>query len=317
MAGGLNALLENKGDLLTRIEEALAYASHYNGSTSLVKCGGETVDDETRLDNVLRQIIYMARAGINVPLVHGGGKQITKRLKAEGVESKFENGIRVTSEDAVKYTTEELKKLNAHIVNRINELAAEETGVPSQMPVRAVGMGAHEVIKARRQPQYDQVGIPEQMDVSAITQCFGNEGEILIPVIHPMCEDMERSGVLLNVNADNVAGALAVALQAERMFFCTDVSGVKDLKGDVISTLPTNEARMLIEYGVASGGMIPKLETMIGATEKGVGGTAIISSAEPHGMIAELFLREGGGTLLTRPEASSTASPAALPFQPG
>jgi acetylglutamate kinase len=238
-------------------------------------------------------------------IVHGGGPQISAMLERAGVKSTFVDGLRVTDEPTMEVAEMVLSgAINKEIANWITLAGAEAD-------VRGVGLSGKDArlitvekaTRTRKDPgsQLEQVvdlgfvGEPKKIDPKLIQALIYAE-EDYIPVIAPI--GVAEDGQTYNINADTVAGALAGALGAKRMLLLTDVAGVLDAKGDLVRQMSVAEARAAIADGVATGGMIPKLETAIAAVESGVDAVVILDGRRPHAMLVELFTEHGAGTLI-------------------
>src|SRR5665213_3522707 len=235
----------------------------------------------------------------------GGGPQISRMLERAGVKSTFIDGLRVTDRAAMEVAEMVLSgAINKEIANWIYQAGA-------MADVRGVGLSGKDArlitvekaTRVRKDPDssIEQivdlgfVGEPSRVDPKLISDLI-NSADDYIPVIAPI--GVAADGQTYNINADTVAGALAVALKAKRMLLLTDVAGVLDAKGEIIHELSVDEARGAIASGLASGGMIPKLETAIAAVEAGVEAVVILDGRRPHALLVELFTEHGAGTLV-------------------
>ncbi len=287
-----------RADILT---EALPYMRRHAGKAVVVKYGGHAMGDEALSAAFARDIVLMRQVGINVIVVHGGGPQIGAMLDRVGVESEFIDGLRVTTAEAVDVVEMVLSgQINKSIVAQI----AAEGG-------RAVGLSGKDgglvrvrkLSRTKRDPDSNIekvidlgfVGEPDKVD-PYILEAMAEKS--IIPVVAPIGWDAE--GNTYNINADTVAGALAGALNASRLLMLTDVSGVLDKSGTLMSELTVAECKALQEDGTLLGGMIPKIETCVDAVNQGVEGAVIIDGRVPHGVLLELFTEHGSGTLIRR-----------------
>jgi acetylglutamate kinase len=239
--------------------------------------------------------------------VHGGGPQISAMLEKAGVKSTFVDGLRVTDEATMEVAEMVLSgAINKEIANWITRAGAEAD-------VRGVGLSGKDaglitvekVTRTTKDPDSEVermvdlgfVGDPKRIDPKLIEALIYAD-EDYIPVIAPI--GVSETGETYNINADTVAGALAGALNAKRMLLLTDVAGVLDKDGELIRQMTVAEARAAIADGVATGGMIPKLETAIAAVEAGVDAVVVMDGRRPHAMLVELFTEHGAGTLICR-----------------
>ncbi len=287
------------------LAEALPYIQIYDRETVVIKYGGHAMgeDEVARLfaaDSVLLKLL-----GVHPVIVHGGGPQISRMLEKAGVKSTFVDGLRVTDSLTMEVAEMVLSgAINKEIVNFINQAGAEAD-------VRGVGLSGKDARlitvekakKSRRDPDSNIerivdlgfVGEPKRIDPQIIEALIYADHDY-VPVIAPI--GVSEEGATYNINADTVAGALAGALSAKRMLLLTDVAGVLDKNGELIREMSVREAREAITSGVATGGMIPKLETAIAAVEQGVGAVVILDGRRPHAMLVELFTAHGAGTLI-------------------
>jgi acetylglutamate kinase len=250
--------------------------------------------------------VLLKLLGLHPVIVHGGGPQISRMLKKAGVESTFIDGLRVTDAPTMEVAEMVLSgAINKEIVNYINQAGAEAD-------VRGVGLSGKDArlitvdkaTKSKINPETGLeeivdlgfVGEPRHIDPQLITALI-NAPEDYVPVVAPI--GVSDEGETYNINADTVAGSLAGALNAKRMLLLTDVRGVLDKNGELIRQMTVVEAEEAIFTGVATGGMIPKLETAIAAVRAGVEAVVILDGRQPHAMLAELFSESGSGTLIS------------------
>ena len=269
--------------------ESLPYIRKFFNKTIVIKYGGHAmVDDELKKD-FARDIVLMKYVGINPVIVHGGGPQIGGLLAKLGKESRFVKGIRVTDKETMDVVEMVLVgKVNKEIVGLINHFGG-----------RAVGLGGKDggLIKARKMQikgeEMGYVGDVESIDPAVIRTLEEND---FIPVIAPVGGGDESS--TYNINADTVAGKIAIALKAEKLILLTDVAGVLDANKKLISALTLSEARSLITKKVAVGGMIPKLQCCMEAVASGVNRAHIIDGRVEHAILLEVFTDAGVGTAI-------------------
>ena len=269
--------------------ESLPYIRKFFNKTIVIKYGGHAmVDDELKKD-FARDIVLMKYVGINPVIVHGGGPQIGGLLAKLGKESRFVKGIRVTDKETMDVVEMVLVgKVNKEIVGLINHFGG-----------RAVGIGGKDggLIKARKMQikgeEMGYVGDVESIDPAVIRTLEEND---FIPVIAPVGGGDESS--TYNINADTVAGKIAIALKAEKLILLTDVAGVLDANKKLISALTLSEARSLITKKVAVGGMIPKLQCCMEAVASGVNRAHIIDGRVEHAILLEVFTDAGVGTAI-------------------
>jgi acetylglutamate kinase len=274
--------------------EALPYLRRYEGKTVVVKYGGHAMGDEKLSQNFAHDIVLLKHAGLVPIVVHGGGPQIGKMLERLRIESSFVGGLRVT--DAVEMVLS--GKINKSIVQSISKAGGRAVGLSGK---DGELIRARKLTRTKRDPDSNIervldlgfVGEPTTVDPTILEELKRSD---LIPVIAPI--GLGEDGTTYNINADTVAGAVAAAAQAVRMFLLTDVDGVLDKQGQLISELTVSQARALMEDGTISGGMIPKLETCIHAVEGGVEAAVILDGRVPHVTLLEIFTEAGVGTLI-------------------
>ena len=287
------------------LAEALPYIQIYDRETVVIKYGGHAMGDEAVAKLFAADAVLLKLLGVHPVVVHGGGPQISAMLEKAGVKSTFIDGLRVTDEVTMEVAEMVLSgAINKEIVHWINRAGREAD-------VRGVGLSGKDAWlitvektkKTKRDPDSNIehivdlgfVGEPKKVDPK-IVEALIYADEDYIPVIAPIGVSVE--GDTYNINADTVAGALAGSLKAKRMLLLTDVAGVLDAKGDLIRQMTVAEARRAIADGVATGGMIPKLETAIDAVTSGVEAVVILDGRRPHAMLTELFTEHGAGTLV-------------------
>ncbi|MXO70774.1 acetylglutamate kinase [Alteraurantiacibacter buctensis] len=280
--------------------EALPYFQRYAGQSFVVKYGGHAMGDPEAAKDFAEDIVLLKAVGINPVVVHGGGPQIGAMLKKLGVESHFVDGLRVTD----KATAEVAEMVLSGAINK------ELVGWIAQAGGKAIGISgkdgnmvrAEKVTRTKKDPdsQIEQavdlgfVGEPKAVDTSVLRTL--SEGG-MIPVIAPIATDGE--GHTYNINADTMAGAIAAALGAARLFLLTDVPGVLDKDKNLLTDLKPADIARLKDDGTISGGMIPKLETCVTAVEGGCQAAVILDGRVPHAMLLEFFTSRGAGTLVS------------------
>lgn len=263
--------------------EALPYISQFRGKTMVVKIGGASLEDESLRRRFCEDLILLDWVGVQLVVVHGGGKQISSMLARLGVPASFDRGQRVTDDATLEVVEMVLAgSINADLVRQINHLGGSAVGLSG-----CDGGLAHAVIE---RPELGRVGEVDRVDRRVIDRLISD----FIPVLAPLATGPD--GRPLNVNADVFASRLAAALGAEKLVLLTDVSGVLDNEKRLISTLSTARGRELIESGVISGGMIPKVEHALATVADGVPKVHIIDGRVEHALLLEVFTSEGVGT---------------------
>ena len=269
------------------LAEALPYLRRHAGRTILVKYGGHAMADGGDSDTFAHDIVLLKQVGTNPIVVHGGGPQIGQMLQRLGIKSQFVDGLRVTDAATMEVVEMVLAgTINKQIVAAINAAGGCAVGLSGK------DGGLIRARKLRRDADLGFVGEPERIDERVLATFRQSD---IIPVIAPI--GVGADGATYNINADTVAGAVAAALQASRFLLLTDVPGVLDANKRLIPELSAADARRLIADGTISGGMIPKVETCLGAVEGGVDAAVIVDGRVPHAILLELFT-EGAGTLI-------------------
>ena len=287
------------------LAEALPFIQVYDRETVVIKYGGHAMGEESVARAFAADAVLLKLLGVHPVVVHGGGPQISRMLERAGVKSTFVDGLRVTDKATMEVAEMVLcGSINKDLVHYVNRAGVEAD-------VRGVGLSGKDarlievekVRRTRRDPgsniesmvDLGLVGDPRRVDPKIIEALIYADQDY-VPVIAPI--GVSASGETYNINADTCAGALAAALKAKRMILLTDVAGVLDGDGKLIRQMTAREAREAIASGMATGGMIPKLETAVHAIESGVGAVAILDGRRPHAMLVELFTAHGAGTLI-------------------
>jgi acetylglutamate kinase len=290
-----------KAETLT---EALPYLQRYAGQTFVVKYGGHAMGDPEMARSFAEDVVLLKAVGINPVVVHGGGPQIGSMLKRLGVESRFIDGLRVTDAETAQIAEMVLAgSINKEIVGWIGQAGGKAVGLSGKDArlVVAEKVGRSEPDKLQgieRHVDLGFVGEPRFVDTT-ILNTLSVSG--FIPVVAPIA--IGNDGHTYNINADTMAGAIAGALKAARLFLLTDVAGVLDKDKQLLSDLVPADVERLKADGTISGGMIPKMETCVHAIEAGVDAAVILDGRIRHAMLLEIFTRQGAGTLVrARPE---------------
>jgi len=293
-----DAALLAKAETLT---EALPYLQRYAGKTFVVKYGGHAMGDPERQRDFAEDMVLLKAVGINPVVVHGGGPQIGAMLKRLGVESQFVNGLRVTDRETAQIAEMVLAgSINKEIVSWISAAGGRAVGISGKdaglvIAEKIQGREADPLQGIERHVDLGFVGEPVAVDPRLIESLCADG---IIPVIAPVAIGLD--GHTYNINADTMAGAIAARLGASRFFLLTDVAGVLDKQGELMTDLNPARIAELRSDGTISGGMIPKLETCVNAVEAGVDAAVILDGRVPHGMLLEIFTRQGAGTLVRR-----------------
>ena len=274
-----------KADVLI---EALPYIKEFHRKVMVIKYGGSILGDEKIRQGVLEDIVFLSYMGLCPVLVHGGGPNISERMKQEGMKTEFVDGMRVTDEKTLAVVEEELEKLNAIIVSELRELGG-----------KAMGFSGKDggVILARKKTEAKDLGLVGEVEAIGVEPILRETKNYSIPVLCPMGKGQD--GKTYNINADEAASRVASSLCAEKLVVLTNVRGIMRSTSDtssLISTLTILEANGLIKEGAVHQGMIPKVKSCISALEGGVEKTHIIDARIPHALLLEIFTKQGIGT---------------------
>ncbi len=283
------------------LTEALPYILRYDDKAVVIKYGGHAMGDASLARSFARDIVLLKQIGIRPVVVHGGGPQIGAMLERLKIQSSFVQGLRVTDAETVDVVEMVLAgSINKQIVTAINHEGGNAVGISGKDGNLIIARKIH---RTERDPASNIervldlgfVGEPDEINPAVLEAVLSSD---VIPVVAPI--GLGRGGETFNINADTAAGSIASALGARRLLLLTDVPGVLDEEGRLIERLSLDHAKQLIEDGVATGGMIPKLSTAIDAVEAGAEGVVILDGRMPHGLLLELFTPEGAGTLISR-----------------
>lgn len=271
--------------------EALPYIKQFNNKIVVIKYGGSAMVDETIKEQVIEDIVLMKLVGFKPVVVHGGGKEISKQLSALGMESEFYQGLRVTDKPTVEVVEMVLSgKVNKGIVQLIQNHDLNAVGIS--------GKDAKTIKATKKQVEGKDVGYVgeiTEVNTGLLESLINND---FIPVIAPVGTDC--TGETYNINADYAASAVAGALKAEKLIFLTDVEGVlKDVNDSdsLISVIDTSHVDQMIQNGIISGGMIPKVECCVDGIRQGVKNVHILDGRVEHSMLLEIFTQKGVGTM--------------------
>ena len=285
-----------KAETLT---EALPYLQRYAGRTFVVKYGGHAMGDPELARDFAEDVVLLKAVGINPVVVHGGGPQIGAMLKKLGVESRFIDGLRVTDKETAQVAEMVLSgSINKELVGWIAAAGGKALGISGKDAGLVI---ARKVTRTVKDPDSNIesvvdlgfVGEPATVDTTILeTTCAAG----MIPVIAPI--GAGEDGETYNINADTMAGAIAAALKAARLFLLTDVAGVLDKDGVLLTDLNPARIAELQADGTIHGGMIPKLETCVHAVEAGCEAAVVLDGRVPHAMLLEIFTSRGAGTLI-------------------
>jgi len=268
------------------LSEALPYLQHYDGAIVVVKFGGNAMGDDQAMASFARDIVLLRQVGVNPVVVHGGGPMINEMLAKLDISSTFVGGKRVTDAATVEVVEMVLSgRVNKRIVQAINAEGGKAVGLS--------GKDAGLITCDPADPELGFVGDPVDVKPAVLRNLFADD---MIPVVAPL--GAGRAGETYNINGDTVAGALAATLEADRLLLLTDVAGVKDASGQVVTELSASEVEAMTDKGVIAGGMIPKTETALHAVRNGVRACIIVDGRVPNAVLLELFTDHGAGTMI-------------------
>ncbi len=283
------------------LSKALPYIQRFTGKTIVIKYGGNAMIDEDLKNSFARDIVMMKLVGINPVVVHGGGPQIGELLNKLNIDSQFIDGMRVTDSKTMDVVQMVLGGLvNKDIVSLINRNGGRAVGLTGKDAdlIRARKLKAVRASSAENQaPEIIDIGLVgevEQVNVDVLDMLVQGD---FIPVIAPV--GVGPDGMSYNINADLVAGKVAEALQAEKLILLTNISGLMDKQGKVLTGLTTEQVNALIADGTIYGGMLPKIRCALDAVKAGVTSAHIIDGRVAHATLLEIFTDEGVGTLIT------------------
>jgi len=277
--------------------EALPFIQQFRGETVVVKLGGSIMESEEGYSRIMQDIAFMECIGMHPVVVHGGGKAISRAMKEADIAPNFVHGLRVTDEKTIHVVERVLnREVNPHLVEIIQQFHGKARGIHGEDIVSVDKLLGNDPV-SNEQLEWGYVGKVNHVDTEPILAYLKSE---IVPVITPLGKGAD--GHLYNINADDAATAVAVALKARKLVFLTDVPGLlrdPEDKSTLISSLHLSEVDELIERGVIAGGMLPKIRGMVGAVKSGIKKAHIIDSSMPHSLLLELFTSEGVGTEIT------------------
>lgn len=268
------------------LAEALPHIQRHDGAIIVIKLGGHAMSSPAAMDSFARDIVMMRQCNLKPVIVHGGGPMINAMLDKLEIKTEFINGKRVSTPETVEVVEMVLSgRVNKNIVQAINRQGTNAVGIS--------GKDANLVMCNRAKGDLGMVGEPVEIN-AGLLHALLDRG--FIPVIAPIGAGPD--GETFNVNGDTIAGAIAGGLRAARLLLLTDVDGVRDAEGDVLTSLTASQVRDLISSGVISGGMVPKVETAIDAINSGVRAAVIIDGRQDNACLLELFTDYGAGSMI-------------------
>jgi len=280
----LEKILPKNGPSINEIKK---YIDKYLDEIIVIKCGGSVLLDENLFKQFIEDISVIYKLGLSVIVVHGGGKNIKKKLDKLNIESNFIDGLRVTDERIIKVVEEALLELNSEIINNLNNLRTNAESVAPQNK---------NIIKIKpEKKELGFVGTPKYISKEVLLKLVR---EKKVPIIAPM--GIGDDGKIYNINADVAAGSIAKELNSRRLLLMTDVEGVLDKDKKLIPEINSSIAEKMLKDVDISGGMIPKINTCLDAVNNGVTGVVIVDGRKPHSILFELFSDKGAGTLIRK-----------------
>jgi acetylglutamate kinase len=297
---------DEAGNIANVLTEALPYIQRFTNKTIVVKFGGNAMVDDALKVQFARDIVLMKLVGMNPVVVHGGGPQIGQLLEQLNIESRFVDGMRVTDSQTMDIVEMVLGgSVNKEIVTLLNQNGGQAVGVTGK---DGQLIRAHKLIqkhpsaemKASEIIDIGHVGEVESIDTRVLDMLIASD---FIPVIAPI--GVGADGSSYNINADIVAGKIAEVMQAEKLMLLTNVEGLLDKQGNILTGLSTRQVDELIADGTIHGGMLPKINCALDAVKAGVTSAHIIDGRTPHVVLLEIFTDEGVGTLITNKKLSS------------
>ncbi len=279
----LENIIPNTGPAINEVKK---YINKYNNEIIVIKCGGSVLLDVKLFNQFIEDISILNKLGISTIIIHGGGKNIKKKLDEKNIQSQFIEGLRVTDAKTIKIVEESLNELNNEIVKKLVEKNCLAVSINSKNNVIKVNQVSNEL---------GYVGNPQHVENEYLEQLLNSRK---LPIIVPMGNgDNEK---IYNINADIAAGAVAKSLNSRRLLLMTDVDGVLDKNKKLVTELYSNDAKKMIRDGTIQGGMIPKIKTCLDAVNNGVTGVVIVDGRKAHSILFELFSDKGAGTLIRK-----------------
>ena len=280
----LEKILPNNGP---SIDEVKKYTIKYSNDIIVIKCGGSVLLEKNLFNQFIEDISVINKLGLSVVVVHGGGKNIQKKLEEHNLKSAFIDGLRVTDEKTIKIVEEALLELNFEILSEISNHHANSVSISPKK---------NNIIRVTpERKELGFVGTPTEIKKDIILEIIN---EKKIPLIVPM--GIGEDNNIYNINADVAAGAIAKELKARRLLLMTDVEGVLDKSKNLISEINSSMANEMLENKTIAGGMIPKIKTCLDAVNNGVTGVVIVDGRKQHSILFEIFSDKGAGTLIRK-----------------
>ena len=270
-----------------KLAEVQKYIDKYNEDYIVIKCGGSVLIDQILFDQLIEDISILNKLGLNIIVVHGGGKNIKKKLDETKLKSKFINGLRITDENTITIVKEALTELNHEIINKLEDKNCKSISFSTN------NNNVIKVVQINKELGF--VGNPTKVNGSLILNEVKNKK---VPIIAPM--GLDENNNIFNINADTAAGAVAKTIRSRRLLLMTDVEGVLDIEKKLVPEINTKDAEKMINDQIISRGMIPKIKTCLDAINNGVTGVVIVDGRKSHSILFELFSDKGAGTLIRK-----------------
>ncbi len=269
------------------LEEVEKYINKYTNEIIVIKCGGSVLLDPNLFNKFIEDIAVINKLGLNTVVVHGGGKNIKKKLDERNIKSEFIDGLRITNSETIKIVEEALTEINSEIIKKLilNKCKAQPITVKKN----------NIIITKPEKKELFFVGNPKNIEKKKLLEIIEKKE---VPVVVPM--GIGEDNKIYNINADVAAGAIAKKLNSRRLLLMTDVDGVMDNNKKLVTEINSDFAKKMLEDGIISGGMIPKINTCIDAVKHGVTGVVIVDGRKPHSILFELFSDKGAGTLIRK-----------------
>ena len=267
------------------LEEVKKYLDKYTDEFIVIKCGGSVLINPNLFNIFIQDIAVLKKLGLSPIIVHGGGKRINNKLSKLNIKSNFIKGLRVTDDKTINIVEDVLIEFNKEIINALKDLSCEAKGITSK---------EYNIISIKPESEdLGFVGTPNKIKTNVLNEIIkANE----VPVVAPLGINEKKQ--TFNINADTAAGAIAKELNARRLLIISDVEGVLDKNKKLITEINSKKAKEMINNGIISGGMIPKINNCLDVASNGVKGVVIIDGRKPHSILFELFSDKGAGTLI-------------------
>ena len=284
----------------TVLSKALPFMQRYAGKNITIKLGGSAMGHSESSSSFSKDVVLLKQVGINPVVVHGGGPRIKKMLDRLKVKSDFVNGLRITDKETMEIVEMVLSgSINKELVMEINKEGGSAIGLSGKDALLSETKRLKVIKKSESEVEKHLdlgfVGTPSNINNEFLSWCLKSD---FIPVISPI--GFGKNYETYNINADTMAGSVSSSILSERLILLTDMKGVIDKKGNLLTQISTGDIKKLIKDGTISGGMIPKVETCVEAVKKGVKAAVILDGRLPHSLLLEIFTEHGVGTLITK-----------------